>query len=117
MAPKTRKRRSPGEGSVWPYQTKAGERWAIGSAVLEISEPRVPCWRLGVRMSDPTFVRRFTEALRPGAYMRIVEEGDIIDPEIARDAHPHDDNQRHEFRRAHFDVLANQVDGVELFLH
>jgi integrase len=30
MAPKTTKRRSPGEGSVWPYQTKAGERWAIG---------------------------------------------------------------------------------------
>ena len=30
MAPKARKRRSPGEGSVWPYQTKAGERWAIG---------------------------------------------------------------------------------------
>lgn len=54
-----------------------GERWAIGSAVLEISEPRVPCWRLGVRMSDPTFVRRFTEALRPGTYMRIVEEGDV----------------------------------------
>src|SRR3954452_11881316 len=32
-----------------------GERWAIGSAVFEISEPRVPCWRLGVRMNDPTF--------------------------------------------------------------
>lgn len=30
MAPKARKRRSPGEGSVWPYQTKDGERWAIG---------------------------------------------------------------------------------------
>jgi integrase len=30
MAPKARKRRSPGEGSVWPYQTMAGERWAIG---------------------------------------------------------------------------------------
>ena len=30
MAPKATKRRSPGEGSVWPYQTKAGERWAIG---------------------------------------------------------------------------------------
>jgi MOSC domain-containing protein YiiM len=54
-----------------------GERWAIGSAVLEISEPRIPCWRLGVRMSDPGFVRVFTEALRPGAYMRIVREGDI----------------------------------------
>ncbi|MGE5276589.1 MAG: MOSC domain-containing protein [Acidobacteriota bacterium] len=54
-----------------------GERWAIGSAVLEVSEPRVPCWRLGVRMSDPMFVRRFTEALRPGAYLRIVVEGDV----------------------------------------
>ena len=30
MAPKASKRRSPGEGSVWPYQTMAGERWAIG---------------------------------------------------------------------------------------
>ena len=40
-----------------------GERWAIGSAVFEISEPRVPCWRLGVRMNDPGFIRRFTEAL------------------------------------------------------
>src|SRR5262249_55771668 len=54
-----------------------GERWAIGSAVFEVSEPRIPCWRLGVRMNDPGFVRRFTEALRPGAYMRIVVEGDV----------------------------------------
>ncbi len=54
-----------------------GEHWAIGSAVFEISEPRVPCWRLGVRMNDPGFVRVFTEALRPGAYMRIVREGDV----------------------------------------
>jgi MOSC domain-containing protein YiiM len=54
-----------------------GERWAIGSAVFEISEPRIPCWRLGVRMNDPAFIRIFTEALRPGAYMRIVVEGDV----------------------------------------
>jgi MOSC domain-containing protein YiiM len=52
-----------------------GERWQIGTTVLEISEPRVPCWRLGVRMNDQMFVRRFTEALRPGAYLRIVVEG------------------------------------------
>jgi MOSC domain-containing protein YiiM len=54
-----------------------GERWAVGSTVLEVSEPRVPCWRLGVRMNDPKFIRRFTEALRPGAYLRIVSEGDV----------------------------------------
>jgi MOSC domain-containing protein YiiM len=54
-----------------------GERWAVGSTVLEVSEPRVPCWRLGVRMNDPGFVRRFTEALRPGPYLRIVSGGDV----------------------------------------
>jgi MOSC domain-containing protein YiiM len=54
-----------------------GERWAIGTTVLEVSEPRVPCWRLGVRMNDPTFLRRFTQALRPGPYLRIVVEGDV----------------------------------------
>src|SRR5256886_11580074 len=54
-----------------------GERWQSGSAVLEVSEPRVPCWRLGVRMNDKMFPRRFTEALRPGPYLRIIVEGDI----------------------------------------
>jgi MOSC domain-containing protein YiiM len=54
-----------------------GERWAIGTTVLEVSEPRVPCWRLGVRMDDQMFVRRFTGALRPGAYLRIMAEGDL----------------------------------------
>jgi MOSC domain-containing protein YiiM len=54
-----------------------GERWAIGTTVLEVSEPRVPCWRLGVRMNDKLFPRRFTGALRPGAYLRILVEGDI----------------------------------------
>jgi MOSC domain-containing protein YiiM len=54
-----------------------GERWAIGTAVFEISEPRIPCWRLGVRMNDHLFPRRFTEALRPGTYLRIIVEGDV----------------------------------------
>jgi MOSC domain-containing protein YiiM len=52
-----------------------GERWAIGTAVFEVSEPRIPCWRLGVRMNDQGFVRRFTEARRPGTYLRIIVEG------------------------------------------
>lgn len=54
-----------------------GERWAIGSTVLEVSEPRVPCWRLGVRMHDPRFPRRFAAAGRPGTYLRIVQEGEL----------------------------------------
>ena len=54
-----------------------GEHWQIGSAVLEVSEPRIPCWRLGVRMNDKKFPLRFTEALRPGTYLRIVVEGEV----------------------------------------
>ena len=54
-----------------------GERWQIGTTILEVSEPRVPCWRLGVRMNDKLFPRRFAEALRPGTYLRIVVEGDV----------------------------------------
>ena len=54
-----------------------GERWQIGTTVLEVSEPRIPCWRLGVRMNDQLFPRRFAEALRPGTYLRIVVEGDL----------------------------------------
>jgi MOSC domain-containing protein YiiM len=54
-----------------------GERWQIGNTVLEVSEPRIPCWRLGVRMNDETFPRRFSKAMRPGTYLRIVVEGDV----------------------------------------
>ena len=54
-----------------------GERWEIGSTILEVSEPRIPCWRFGVRMNDKTFPKKFTQALRPGSYLRIIEEGDV----------------------------------------
>lgn len=54
-----------------------GEHWEIGTTVVEVSEPRIPCWRLGVRMNDHLFPRRFTMALRPGTYLRIVVEGDM----------------------------------------
>jgi len=42
-----------------------------------VSEPRVPCWRLAVRMEDNGFPRRFTQAIRPGAYLRIAVEGTL----------------------------------------
>lgn len=52
-----------------------GDVLRIGSAVLEVSQPRSPCFKLGIRMGDPTFVRRFLQSGRPGFYFRIVEEG------------------------------------------
>ena len=54
-----------------------GERWRVGTVVLEVSEPRVPCYKLAMRMNDALFPKRFSAALRMGAYLRIIEEGDI----------------------------------------
>jgi len=54
-----------------------GERWELGSTVLEVAQPRIPCWKLGARMADPSFPVHFAAAGRPGAYLRIIEEGEI----------------------------------------
>lgn len=54
-----------------------GERWRVGTTLLEVSQPRLPCFKLGLRMDDPRFPARFARASRPGAYLRIVEEGDV----------------------------------------
>jgi MOSC domain-containing protein YiiM len=58
-------------------RVEIGERWAVGSAVLEVSQPRTPCYKLGIRMGDPRFPARFAVAGRPGAYLRIVTPGGI----------------------------------------
>lgn len=54
-----------------------GERWQIGTTVLEVAQPRVPCFKLGARMGDPEFPKAFAAAGRPGAYLRIIQEGDV----------------------------------------
>jgi MOSC domain-containing protein YiiM len=52
-----------------------GDRFAIGSCILEVTAPRIPCVTLARRMEDPTFVKRFRAAERPGLYCRVIEEG------------------------------------------
>jgi MOSC domain-containing protein YiiM len=54
-----------------------GERWRIGTVVLEVAQPRIPCAKLGTRFGDLRMVKRFGEANRPGAYLRIVAEGEL----------------------------------------
>ena len=60
-----------------------GERWRVGTIMLEVSEPRFPCFKLGVRMGTQRFVKQFATARRPGSYLRIVEEGEL-GPGVAR---------------------------------
>lgn len=54
-----------------------GERWRIGTTELEVCQPRLPCFKLGLRFGDQRMLKRFAQASRPGAYFRIVREGDI----------------------------------------
>lgn len=54
-----------------------GERWRIGSALLEVSQPRIPCAVFAGFWDRPTLIRDFSSAGRPGSYLRIIEEGEI----------------------------------------
>jgi MOSC domain-containing protein YiiM len=54
-----------------------GERWRVGTVELEVCQPRLPCFKLGLRFGDLNMVRRFGETSRPGAYLRIVQEGEL----------------------------------------
>ena len=54
-----------------------GTQWRVGSAVLEVVQPRLPCYKLGIRMNDATFPKRFMAMARMGAYLRVVQEGDV----------------------------------------
>jgi MOSC domain-containing protein YiiM len=54
-----------------------GERWRIGTVELEVCQPRLPCSKLGLRFGDLKMVKRFGQAGRPGAYLRIVTEGEL----------------------------------------
>jgi MOSC domain-containing protein YiiM len=54
-----------------------GERWRIGTALLEVRQSRQPCFKLGLRQNDAHLVKAFARADRPGAYLAIVEEGEL----------------------------------------
>ncbi len=56
---------------------RIGERWRIGTVELEVCQPRLPCSKLGLRFADLRMVKRFGQASRPGAYLRIVTEGEL----------------------------------------
>ncbi|HEX6619346.1 MAG TPA: MOSC domain-containing protein [Solirubrobacteraceae bacterium] len=56
---------------------RIGERWRIGSVQLLVSGPRVPCSKLGARMGDRLFPRRFVAAGRPGAYLSVPTPGTL----------------------------------------
>jgi MOSC domain-containing protein YiiM len=56
---------------------RIGDRWAAGSAVLQVTQPRIPCFKLGIRFEDPKMPARFGATLRSGLYLRVLTPGEI----------------------------------------
>ncbi|MFL6141223.1 MAG: MOSC domain-containing protein [Labedaea sp.] len=55
-----------------------GERWRIGAGVLlEVTSPRIPCGTFQGWMAEAGWIKRFTRRSRPGAYLRVIEPGEI----------------------------------------
>ena len=58
-------------------QVCIGDVFKIGEAILSVTTPRMPCFKLGVRMNDATMVKEFMKAERNGFYFKVMEEGEI----------------------------------------
>jgi MOSC domain-containing protein YiiM len=51
--------------------------YRIGGALLQVSKPRSPCFKLAIKMERPTFPKAFLESGRTGFYLRVLEEGEL----------------------------------------
>jgi len=54
-----------------------GDVFRVGDALVEVTQPRVPCFRLGIKMGDPKFPKRFLQSCLVGFYLRVLEEGEV----------------------------------------
>ena len=54
-----------------------GDRYQIGGALFEVTQPRVTCYRVGIRMNEPRMPALLTSSGRPGFYFRVVQEGEV----------------------------------------
>ncbi|MBN9660181.1 MAG: MOSC domain-containing protein [Acidobacteria bacterium] len=54
-----------------------GDRYRIGSALFEVTQPRVTCYRVGIRMAEPRMPALLTSSGRPGFYFRVLQEGEV----------------------------------------
>ncbi|MCU7727756.1 MOSC and FAD-binding oxidoreductase domain-containing protein [Actinoplanes sp. KI2] len=58
-------------------EVRIGDRYRIGSALFEVTQPRVTCYRVGMRMADPRMPALLVQHRRPGFYLRVLDEGEV----------------------------------------
>jgi MOSC domain-containing protein YiiM len=66
------------------HACSVGETWEVGTAQLRVTQPRFPCFKLGIRMGDAGFLERFAAARRFGAYFAIEGSGSVAAGDGAR---------------------------------
>ena len=95
-----------------------GDRLQVGSVLLEFTAPRIPCSTLARRMRDPSFVKRYKQAERPGMYCRVIQEGTVQRGDAAtlipyRDATVSalDVFREHQSREKHVDLLRRVLES------
>ena len=58
-------------------EVRIGDVFRVGEALVEVTQPRVPCYKLGLKMGLPGFLKMFLESCRVGFYLRVLEEGEV----------------------------------------
>ena len=68
-------------------QVCIGDRYQIGEALFEVTQPRVTCYRVGIRMDEPRMPSLLVSRHRPGFYFRVLREG-VVGPETRSSGSP-----------------------------
>ncbi len=58
-------------------EVSIGDRFRIGTAEVIVTEPRMPCYKLGIRFGRPEMIKRFSESRRSGFYLSVLREGEV----------------------------------------
>lgn len=65
---------------------RIGDVYRLGTALVQVTQPRQPCFKLGVRFGNQKMVREFLESPYPGVYVRVLEEGKVeVGDEMSRE--------------------------------
>lgn len=72
-------------------EVNVGDRFRIGNLTLMVTQPRLPCYKLGIRFGRPDMVKRFMASGRTGFYFRVLQEGEVVAGDtlelVSRDNH------------------------------
>lgn len=56
-------------------QVHIGDIFKIGEAIVQVTQPRIPCYKLGIRLDNPDFPKQFLKSRKTGFYVKVLEEG------------------------------------------